>query len=94
MPTKDNLVRRGVLQDDDHFCIEDCGEMESINHLFLHCSIFSSHLYLVCGWLGFFFFVDPHSVSNHFIHYVILTSGSKARRSLMHLFWFSTMWVI
>ncbi|AES78889.1 hypothetical protein MTR_7g050660 [Medicago truncatula] len=65
LPTKDILVTRGVLQADDHFCIEDYGEMGSINHLFLHCSFFGFLLYLLHGWLGFST-VDPCSISYHF----------------------------
>lgn len=49
LPTKDNLVRRGVISVEDHFCIVGCGEMESSNHLFLYCSLFGSLEYLVRG---------------------------------------------
>lgn len=55
LPTKDNFVRWGILQADDHFCIVCCGEMESINHLFLHCIFFLFSLVFGLWLVGIFF---------------------------------------
>ena len=44
LPTKDNLVRRRVLQNDDNVCVGGggCSCPETVNHLFFGCDIFSS----------------------------------------------------
>ncbi|PNX56549.1 70 kDa peptidyl-prolyl isomerase, partial [Trifolium pratense] len=38
LPTKDNLVTRGVLSSTAHSCVFGCGEAESVHHLFISCS--------------------------------------------------------
>ena len=42
LPTKDNLFRRNVLDNNSCMCVSGCGSQESANHLFLHCSFFGS----------------------------------------------------
>ncbi|MCI42488.1 70 kDa peptidyl-prolyl isomerase, partial [Trifolium medium] len=34
LPTKDNLVTRGILSPAAHFCVSGCGAVESAQHLF------------------------------------------------------------
>ncbi|GAU20861.1 hypothetical protein TSUD_120530 [Trifolium subterraneum] len=40
LPTKANLVTRGILSPEAHFCVSGCGAVESAQHLFLSCSTF------------------------------------------------------
>ena len=35
LPTKDNLLRRGVIPNDSRMCVARCGSEETSNHLFL-----------------------------------------------------------
>jgi len=42
LPTKDNLVRREIISQEAHYCVSGCGKVESAQHLFLHCALFSS----------------------------------------------------
>jgi len=42
LPTKDNLFRRGVLDQNSLDCIAGCRSVESSAHLFLHCNFFGS----------------------------------------------------
>jgi len=44
LPTKDDLLRRGVLHTDTCQCVYGCGSTETVNHLFLHCSVFGTTL--------------------------------------------------
>ena len=44
-----------------------CGSLESANHLFFTCNIFSSLWHLVCNWLGFSS-VDPSGIVDHFVY--------------------------
>lgn len=40
IPTSCNLLRRGLLQNQQHLCVGGCGCNEDINHLFSHCNFF------------------------------------------------------
>ncbi|GAU41193.1 hypothetical protein TSUD_26180 [Trifolium subterraneum] len=40
LPTKGNLVTRGILSPEAHFCVSGCGAVESAQHLFLSYSTF------------------------------------------------------
>ncbi|GAU19784.1 hypothetical protein TSUD_182190 [Trifolium subterraneum] len=42
LPTKSNLVARGILSSEAHHCVSGCGAVESSQHLFLSCSTFGS----------------------------------------------------
>jgi len=42
LPTKDNLVHRGVLLSTNAACVGGCVDSESATHLFLHCNVFGS----------------------------------------------------
>jgi len=41
LPTKANLVARGMLGHDAQLCVVGCGEVETAQHLFVSCPIFS-----------------------------------------------------
>jgi len=47
IPTKDNLLRRRVLQITETTCVSGCGDTETASHLFLGCHIFGSLWYHV-----------------------------------------------
>jgi len=53
LPTKSNLVMRGVISSEASQCISDCGSIETAQHLFLACYDFSSLWPMVRHWLGF-----------------------------------------
>jgi len=40
LPTKANLVARGMLTQDAQLCVSGCGKMETAQHLFVSCPIF------------------------------------------------------
>jgi len=40
LPTKANLVARGMLGTDAQLCVFGCGEVETAQHLFVSCHIF------------------------------------------------------
>lgn len=52
IPTKNNLVRRCVLQPNDNLCVGGCGLIETAYHLFIICDIFRSIWYLVWQWFA------------------------------------------
>jgi len=57
LPTKNNLIRRGVIADEFQLCVCGCGSHETSSHLFLHCNIF-----FVC--LAFYLSLDGHFVGH------------------------------
>lgn len=52
IPTKDNLVKRGVLDIGLIRCVGECGIEESVSNLFFYCSYFAGIWYSICHWLG------------------------------------------
>ncbi|XP_045822022.1 uncharacterized protein LOC123914907 [Trifolium pratense] len=86
LPTKANLVTRGILSTEAHLCVSGCGEVESTQHLFLSCSSFGSLWSLVSSWIGSSV-VTAQTLSEHFVQFTDSACGSRARRSFMQLIW-------
>jgi len=93
LPTKDNLLRRGVIDNDSRLCVSGCGFMEISSNLFLHCYHFGSVWCLIYRWIGVSM-VSPLQVAHHFHLFSFLAGASKARRSFIQVIWFATMWEI
>ena len=68
LPTKDNLVRRHVLQHDATQCVKGCSGQESASHLFLHCATFGNLWVSVSQWLHVSF-VAPEVLCDHFLQF-------------------------
>ena len=68
-PTKDNLVRRGIINMDDQLCVSGCGQNETIDHLIIHCPVFGNLWQLVKSWIGVYS-VDPYQVTDNFYQFV------------------------
>jgi hypothetical protein len=93
LPTKTNLVARGIISPEVHFCMSGCGGIESAQHLFLSCSSFGSLWTMVRSWIGFSA-VDTHTLPDHFVHFTYSVGGLRARRSFLQLIWLAYVWVI
>ncbi|PNX91700.1 kinesin-like protein, partial [Trifolium pratense] len=93
LPTKSNLVSRGILSSAAHLCISGCGEAESAHHLFISCSCFGSLWALVCSWIGVPL-TSSTTIRDHFVQFTYLAGGSRARRSFLQLIWLASVWVI
>ena len=74
LPTKDNLLRRRVIQVDGTTCAFGCGETESANHLFLGCEVSCSAVDR---------FVDGASLSGEGTSYTIYFIGRNAEKLSM-----------
>ncbi|MCI01485.1 heat-shock protein, partial [Trifolium medium] len=86
LPTKSNLVVRGIISPEAHFCVSRCGGVETAQHLFLPCNTFGSLWSLVHSWIGFSS-VDSPSLSDHFLQFTYSSGGLRSRRSFMQLIW-------
>ncbi|GAU21406.1 hypothetical protein TSUD_32360 [Trifolium subterraneum] len=93
LPTKVNLITRGILPAVAHYCVSGCREVESAQHLFLSCSTFGSLWSLVSSWIGSSL-VMAQTLSDHFVQFTISAGGSRARRSFMQLIWLACVWVV
>jgi hypothetical protein len=80
LPTKSNLIYRGVIPPEAGLCVSGCGALESAQHLFLSCSFFALLWPMVRDWIGFVG-VDTNVLSEHFVQFVHSTGGSKATKS-------------
>ncbi|GAU32283.1 hypothetical protein TSUD_63000 [Trifolium subterraneum] len=86
LPTKANLVTRGILPSEAHFCVSGCGAVESAQHLFISCSTFGSLWSMVSFWIGSSL-VDSHTIPDHFAQFTLSAGGSRGRHSFMQLIW-------
>lgn len=93
LPTKDNLPRRHVLQNDDIGCVGGCGSEESAGHLFFGCTTFGSVWYHLFHWLGITF-VAPDAVGEHFLQFGYLSGLPRFTYLFLKITWLACVWVI
>jgi len=93
LPTKANLVARGIISQEAQMCVTGWGEVESANHLFFTCSIFGKLLSLLHDWIGVSG-ADPFDGVDHFLQFSFLVAGSATKRSIIQLLWFLCVWVL
>ena len=55
LPTKDNLLRRRALHQDDITCVGGCGSQETSHHLFCRCDTFSGLWQCIYQWIDISF---------------------------------------
>jgi len=67
-------------------CIDGCGHVEDMNHLFLSYPYFGALWPMVQDWLGLVG-VETQFISYHFLQFINYASGLIARRSFFHLIW-------
>ena len=89
LPTKNNLLRRGVIPFDSQLCVAGCNSIETSTHLFLHCSTFGSVWQLLLRWLGFSTAL-PLGVVDHFNQFSFYGGNVKARGAIFQVIWFAT----
>ncbi|KAK2441001.1 hypothetical protein QL285_012349 [Trifolium repens] len=68
LPTKTNLVSRGVISTAVHLCVSGCGEAKSAHHLFISCGTFGALWALVRSWIGIPV-VEFTSLRDHFVQF-------------------------
>lgn len=91
--TFDNLLRQGLLQNNQQLCADGCGSNADINHLFMQCNFFGSIWSLDLQWISYFT-VNPNHISYCLLQLGHLGGTTKNQRSSTHLLWFSCVWVI
>jgi hypothetical protein len=93
LPTKNNLVWRGILQVEAARCVAGCGFDEPTSRLFIHCDMFGSLWQHTRSWIGVSR-VDPHNIHDHFIQFIHCIGHSRTRRDFLQLIWLLCIWTI
>ena len=93
LPTKNNLLRRGIIQQTDIQCAMGCGVDETAPHVFFHCSFYGTLWQHMRQWLGVSG-ADPYTPQDHFKQFTNAIGSSRTRTSFMQLLWLLGVWVI
>ncbi|XP_058783462.1 uncharacterized protein LOC131658147 [Vicia villosa] len=80
IPTRDNLVKRGILVDSQNSCPFGSGEEESVAHIFFECSLAWNAWSEVLRWLGFLY-VSHNSALQNFNHFAVITSTGRVLKT-------------
>jgi hypothetical protein len=93
LATKDNLFRRGIVDQGSLPYAGECGKEESVYHLFFECPIFAGLWYDVCKWLGISS-AFQHDVLHHFYQFEGLIGGGRVHSMRVIVIWFDCFWII
>ncbi|GLT47053.1 hypothetical protein SLA2020_207750 [Shorea laevis] len=92
LPSKDNLILRGVKDLSNSNCVLCGAEMEDINHLFAKCRKVQLLWSKICFWWGFSF-VPPDNASLLILQLCSLPDSNKARNCWIPIV-LATAWLI
>jgi hypothetical protein len=73
LPTKNHLLRRGIINGEAVMCVTGCGMAETASHLFIHCATFGSLWHLIRSWIRMTG-VDPLNIDDHHSVYSLYRS--------------------
>jgi hypothetical protein len=93
LPTKDNLIRRGMTHLDSILCTSGCGVAETSNHLFLGCNFSHFLWYKILHWLSVY---GPLSngVGDHASQFCNAYVFRKEVRSSLQVVWLTCCWIL
>ena len=93
IPTKDNMVVCDVIPSTDMSCPLGCDSIESVTHLFLHCTLSVDFWALVWNWLGISF-VRAGELRHHFTQFTRMAGMPIYSHLFFRVIWFATIWVL
>jgi hypothetical protein len=93
LPTKDNLLTRGIIQEETAVCVGGCGVQESVDHLLITCSHFGQLWMQIRSWLGLSS-VDTHCAQDHFHQFGHLGGIPRQTHQFLKLIWLACAWTI
>ncbi|KAK2372488.1 hypothetical protein QL285_073614 [Trifolium repens] len=92
IPTKDNLLKRRIIQTQQGRCVM-CGlAPETAIHLLFHCPFAAKVWYKVMGWLGFIIII-PHNIASSLAILLDCAKNKKEKVGLC-LIWSAYIWVL
>lgn len=84
LPIKDNLFRRGVIDQNSLECVAACDSSESSVHLLLHCNVFEYVWHQIYKWLGIYVVAPQHWPEN-FVQFSFIGGTSKVCQSILQV---------
>jgi len=93
LPTKDNLLRRGVFLPNDADYAAGCVASETTAYLFLTCDIFNDLWSKVWHWLGISS-VPSADLRYYFLQFTKMAGMPRCFHLFLSVIWFAAVWVI
>jgi hypothetical protein len=93
LPTRSNLLDRGIISDVDAGCLAGCDHLETSQLLFLTCGFYGLLWHAVWSSLGVLG-PDHHNISDHLYQFTHSAGGFRARYSFLRLVWLLCAWTI
>jgi hypothetical protein len=90
--TKDNLVKRRIINEQQGQCVMCGSAPELAIHLFLHCNFAAAVWYGIIHWLGFIIVLSNTIVSS--LAVLLNCAKSKSQKRGLCFIWNVYMWVI
>jgi hypothetical protein len=93
LPSKDNLLHRGMNQLDSVLCVGDCGVVETSDHLFFGCKLATPLWCNIMLWLGISCPVS-NSANEHAMQFCNTYLFRKEVRQGIRVIWLACCWTI
>jgi len=93
IPTRGNLLRRNIIQENNSNCVHGCEIIESAEHFFLACGNSVILWSLVSAWLGLSL-VHHIDLRQHFHQFCLMAGLPRSTQSFFTGIWFATVWEI
>ncbi|GAU43299.1 hypothetical protein TSUD_389980 [Trifolium subterraneum] len=93
LPTKLNLHRRGVLDEQHLSCATSCGKFEDLDHLFFQCDVYGRLWSRISNWLGVTT-AFPGSATLHSTHFCGIGGFSRGINDMLIIIWIAVLFVI
>jgi hypothetical protein len=93
LPTKENLVRRGISLNSSILCVGGCGNPETEDHVFFNCPMLGSIWRKIVNWLGVHL-VFPEGGHDHLSLLKNLVPCNNKTRDRVGVIWFTTIYLI
>jgi hypothetical protein len=90
LPTKDNLLRQGVINDAASTCAAGCEAPETSLHLFFNCDVSNGLWAAVRLWLGISS-VTPGDIQHHFHQFTKMAGMPRSSHLFLSIIWFAVI---
>jgi len=93
IPTRCNLLRRNIIQENNSNCVHGCEIIETAVHLFLGCGNSVTLWSLVSAWLGLPMVLHIE-LRQHFNQFCFMAGLPRSTHAFFTGIWYATVWEI
>jgi hypothetical protein len=93
LPTKKNLMKRGISFNSSVLCVGVCGKAETENHLFFNCPNLAVSWRELVKWIGIPI-VLPEGGYDHLVMFKGLICGKAKIKEMLGVIWISNIYSI